>query len=617
MELIRACRNGDVDACRQHCPTDPSSISIPPGDLSPLHWVIMGLNTSDSDCSAIIHITEGVDVNHRADNIVLSGSTFLDKLSSVTALHLTVFYKGTSVLRDLLSLGANPDLQDSNGNTALLYACREGEIDKVQVLLADGADASMTNNRGESAFSLSASSAIRAMVVARLNEDLTRWLRLKINLDLVARLLCVRADVNARDTDGTSALSLAIRAGAYAAVIEFLEADDLRVSDSPALHDLAVSPFSPSEKEELAHELIFRGADIQMKNPTGKTALEVARLVNDTTFAKMLMDHGAVFETPPAVVLEPMSPSSHPEEPLSPTAIPSLHVAAAPVVVDVGQLAERLGHLYAELTGARVSVGQMHEEDTARPTAAGVTEDFLVSQKMELLKKLNMYISEFDRVKHEKHKDFKAIGSFMELQRLIADCRREITQVSDRISSGDFLVSTNSEGRQSASPPGSQGWFRSPESVEADIEMCVRVIRKSSGTLVGVDASILQLLKRCRSNEMIPVLKLLRNRGADVNSRDATTGMTSLMHASADPECEDLVDWLLANGADTKAVEKHRGWSSLHFAVTGGSREICATLIAKNPDLIALADSQGQTAEDLCNNAAVRKTLHPEALQSA
>jgi hypothetical protein len=245
-----------------------------------------------------------------------------------------------------------------------------------------------------------------------------------------------------------------------------------------------------------------------------------------------------------------------------------------------------------------------------------VTEQVLVAQKMELLNKLNMYLSEFERVKNDKHKDFKAIGSFMELQRMIADCRQEITRVSDRISSGDFAVSTGDDAG-SSSPAGPSGWFRSPDSVESDIETCMRAIRKSSGTLVGVDGAILALLSRSRSDEMIPILKLLRNRGANVSFRDKTSGMTSLMHACSDASCEELVDWLLANGADVKATEKIRGWTCLHFAVTSGSKEICATLIAKDPDLVGLTDHQGRTPVDLSNNAAVTRAIRPEALESA
>ncbi|MCI4407753.1 MAG: ankyrin repeat domain-containing protein [Thermofilum sp.] len=52
-------------------------------------------------------------------------------------------------VEELLSKGYDPNLQDWDGNTALHYACQEGDVEMVELLLRHGADPDIENNDGE------------------------------------------------------------------------------------------------------------------------------------------------------------------------------------------------------------------------------------------------------------------------------------------------------------------------------------------------------------------------------------------------------------------------------------------------------------------------------------
>ena len=77
------------------------------------------------------------------------------------------------VMRLLLERGAEMDVTESYGNTALMFACYEGHIDAARLLLGRGADvtraATSGPGRGMDALAL-AKHAKRAAVVALLEE---------------------------------------------------------------------------------------------------------------------------------------------------------------------------------------------------------------------------------------------------------------------------------------------------------------------------------------------------------------------------------------------------------------------------------------------------------------
>lgn len=628
MDLIRACKYGDAEACRDILSLSDFKMDIEDGALSPLHWLLLGLNNSDDVCTSIISTLNGLGSNHAANDVVLSGSNVLERVSSVTPLHLSVLYKGPSVTRKLLAMHSNPDIADSNGDTPLMYACRQNDSEKVDALLLYGASAHSINRLGESAYTVSRDLKIREMVVSRLNQQLVKAARKSTGLVTVELLLKARADVNASDKLGRCALALSLAAGKTNALLSLLEYDQVDASkiDSvdglSVIHELVLSSIPSSEKAEVVHELIFRKADVNSKNRVGKTPLDLCFACGELDLAKVLQENGG------EVMKSQISSQPHIDGEISPTAVseePRSPPSQSAVHVNLSEIAGRVGSLYAEWTSARASVDGIESYNStyllpaAAPiTSSMVTEAELVAQKVELLNKLNMYLSEFERVKGNRSKDFKSIGLFMELQKMISDSREEINSVNQRLEMKDFVVERHIEPAPSVGTK-SSSWFRSPDSIEADIESLIRVIRKTTGLAVeGVEGSILAILKACQTSQVVPVLKLLRNRGADVNFREKDSGCSCLMLA-AGGDSEELVDWLLANAADPCCVQKATGMNALHIASLRGNKRICQLIIEKASktstalSILNARDKQGRTPLDICNNPAVARILEPAA----
>jgi len=65
------------------------------------------------------------------------------------ALHIVARRSDATYLRFLLQKGANPNLQDSNGNTAAMLAIENGFIDAIPILKTYKANMNVANSRGE------------------------------------------------------------------------------------------------------------------------------------------------------------------------------------------------------------------------------------------------------------------------------------------------------------------------------------------------------------------------------------------------------------------------------------------------------------------------------------
>ena len=623
MDLERACKYGDVERCREILAVSDKQPSPEQRQLSPIHWLLLGMNNTDEDCNTIISMFEGTGTNHLADDVVMSGSNHLEKVSSVSPLHLSVLYKGAAVTRKLLSFHSNPNISDSNGDTPLIYACRLNNVEKVEILLHYGADVHSVNEKGESAYTVSTDERIRSLIVSRLDKLLVK----SIGKDndgcvTVELLLKAKADVNACDNTGRSALALSLKAGDLSSVLSLLEADNMDATSVDktdegltVLHELALSSMSNADKVEVVHELLFRKADVNAKSGRGVTPLDLCLSSGQSDLAKILQENGA--SLPRALIREE---SQVTDGELSPS-FPSLdqHPGSPPASTDhasvnLTEIAAKVGSLFVELNSARASVdGISSSPNFSNPveiTQMVTTESDLIAQKIELLNKLNMYLSEFERVKAAKNRDFKSIGLFMELQKLISDTRDDISNVNHRIDTRDFAIEAYPS--QIVAPHVKSSWFRSPDSIEADIEAQIRIIRKSTGQASGVEGAIFEILKACQTSDTIPVIKLLRNRGAEANFCEDVSGTSCLMLA-AEGDSEELVGWLISNSADLACVQKNSGMTCLHIAALKGNLRICRLMVDKGArsGILTIRDKLGRTPLDLCNNTAVSRILDP------
>jgi ankyrin repeat protein len=210
------------------------------------------------------------------------------------------FRRGNMEIAQLLiEKGADPNIRDSFGETALMYAAGSGKMDMVTALLEKGADPNIKNNNGWSAL----------------------WYAVR-NKNMVTALLEKGADPNSRDNDGWTALIFAANHGIM----------------------------------DMVKLLVENGANVNLRANNGSTALSLAYDKGEMDIYRYLKEQGAIeFEpkqaaTPPVVV--PV-PSYAPPESFAP--VPSVPAQAAPAAPSTVKLEP--GKYTASGTNIKYSLG--------------------------------------------------------------------------------------------------------------------------------------------------------------------------------------------------------------------------------------------------------------------
>ena len=115
--------------------------------------------TISNDDPSDIRIGVPFLINHGAD------PNIQDKLGN-TALHFAAVNNSREVIEMLLEAGALIDAQNVLGDTALHRAAQEYAIDGVEVLIDHGASLDIENNEGETALDAAKNDAIRELLLA-------------------------------------------------------------------------------------------------------------------------------------------------------------------------------------------------------------------------------------------------------------------------------------------------------------------------------------------------------------------------------------------------------------------------------------------------------------------
>jgi ankyrin repeat protein len=89
---------------------------------------------------ALNALRDGDDVNARDHRPVIG--------DNLTALHYAALNGDATMIRELLSRGAESNARCGTGQTALWFACNGGHCDAIKELLANGADHTITNDDG-------------------------------------------------------------------------------------------------------------------------------------------------------------------------------------------------------------------------------------------------------------------------------------------------------------------------------------------------------------------------------------------------------------------------------------------------------------------------------------
>lgn len=251
--------------------------------------------------------------NERAVRELIARGAFLDHRShGYTALHLASLKGHFPIVLDLIEAGAALDLRDWNGQTALMYASQYNDKNhfniahalienKASLDIRDHAQttalihAVVTNN--EDVVSLLVDS--KADLDAQDGDGFSALLLLtdapdldKTGLNIVKKLIKGNANVNLETTNGTTALWFAASNG-FTKVVDYLIKARAHVDaqnndeDSPLM--AAARYPALSENDKTIELLIKAKADVDLQDIDGKTSLMMA----DPSNVQTLIEHKA------------------------------------------------------------------------------------------------------------------------------------------------------------------------------------------------------------------------------------------------------------------------------------------------------------------------------------
>jgi uncharacterized protein len=239
--------------------------------------LIRAINQQDTD-TALSLIEAGANVNEA-------------EVNGTTPLHWAAHHGNLAIVQRLLRAEANINQANDYGSTPIYEAVFQGDQAVVKALLDAGADVDSPNSHGQT----------NLMVAARTE-----------NVALARLLLDRGANVNARETRANqTALMWAVAKNNVAMTELLLEhgADpnaqsimhdwDRRVTSEPRVKYQPTGGFTPllfaarENCQACVVSLLAHGADIDMTDPDGTTALNLAIQNGHYDLAKLLIEQGA------------------------------------------------------------------------------------------------------------------------------------------------------------------------------------------------------------------------------------------------------------------------------------------------------------------------------------
>jgi ankyrin repeat protein len=201
---------------------------------------------------------------------------------------------GPKLFRAVLAQGASTTFTDERGNTLLMLAAKRHHVTALQALLAAGAEVDARNADGDTALAIaSGKNEYELMVIGiglALQPDRDALMKIVFRpaqrsdespatarrLEAAKLLLAARADPDASDRRGDTALFEATRAG-DAELVALLIAAGASVDRRNAAGNAPLLMAAQFGLSEIAAELIGARADLKVRDDAGHTPLEVAR----------------------------------------------------------------------------------------------------------------------------------------------------------------------------------------------------------------------------------------------------------------------------------------------------------------------------------------------------
>lgn len=166
-------------------------------------------------------------------------------------------FDDVSTVKSLIKQGISPNLVDENGNPMLVLAIKDHSYQVIDLLLSiKGMDVDLSNKQGETPLMLASINGELPMVKTLILKNKAQidhigWTPLhyacaKGHLDVASFLIANGANVNALSLGGTTPLMMAVQSG----------------------------------NELLVKLLLDKGADLQIRNAEGITAIDIADIYN-------------------------------------------------------------------------------------------------------------------------------------------------------------------------------------------------------------------------------------------------------------------------------------------------------------------------------------------------
>ena len=195
--------------------------------------------------------------------------------------HISVSKEGCLVRRlsimtlsVLVCIGVNSTRSHAEGNAAqksLNQAAREGDIEQLRTLIANGSNVNATDDYG--------GTPLRSAIDAGQTE--------------AARILVeAGANVNGRDPDGLTPLIRACLAG-HKEIAELLVAKGADLAAKDDYQRTALHATVMTGRREVVEVLLKGGADVNLQDGRGQTPLGIARQMRATEIADLLVKNGA------------------------------------------------------------------------------------------------------------------------------------------------------------------------------------------------------------------------------------------------------------------------------------------------------------------------------------
>uniref|UniRef100_A0A3B3QCK0 Kinase D interacting substrate 220 n=1 Tax=Paramormyrops kingsleyae TaxID=1676925 RepID=A0A3B3QCK0_9TELE len=244
----------------------------------------------------VTHLEKFKEVDSRSD-------------SGQTALMLASEQGSLQIVQELISRGANINLDDVDGWTALISAAKEGHVEVVRELLEHKANLEQRDMGGWSALMWSAYKgrleASRLLLEKGASPNITGqysvypiiWAAGRGHHEVVHLLLRHEAKVNCSDKYGTTPLIWAARKGHFDCVMHLLE-NGADVDQEGANSMTALIVAVRGGYTDVVKELLKRNPNVNMKDKDGNTALMISSKDGHTEIVRDLLEAGAYVNVP-------------------------------------------------------------------------------------------------------------------------------------------------------------------------------------------------------------------------------------------------------------------------------------------------------------------------------